>query len=90
MSKGKLGISHIVLIFASFLSVFPLYYMVCGATNQSIDVVRGKLFPGTYLVENLSIDCQSESGAGNDQFISKCDSYDDYHIIGLFNCRLWI
>ena len=53
MSKGKLGISHIVLIFASFLSVFPLYYMVCGATNQSIDVVRGKLFPGTYLVENF-------------------------------------
>ena len=53
MSKGKLCISHIVLIFASFLSVFPLYYMVCGATNQSIDVVRGKLFPGTYLVENF-------------------------------------
>lgn len=53
MSKGKLCISHIVLIFASFLSVFPLYYMVCGATNQSIDVVRGKLFPGTYLVEIL-------------------------------------
>ena len=45
MSKGKLCISHIVLIFASFLSVFPLYYMVCGATNQSIDVVRGKLLP---------------------------------------------
>ena len=53
MSKGKLCISHIVLIFASFLSVFPLYYMVCGATNQSIDVVRGKLLPGTYLVENF-------------------------------------
>lgn len=27
--------------------------MVCGATNQSIDVVRGKLLPGTYLVENF-------------------------------------
>jgi len=53
VSKGKLCISHIVLIFASFLSVFPLYYMVCGATNQSIDVVRGKLLPGTYLVENF-------------------------------------
>ena len=53
MSKEKLCISHIVLIFASFLSVFPLYYMVCGATNQSIDVVRGKLLPGTYLVENF-------------------------------------
>lgn len=39
--------------FCKFLSVFPLYYMVCGATNQSIDVVRGKLLPGTYLVENF-------------------------------------
>ena len=53
LNSNKLCISHIVLIFASFLSVFPLYYMVCGATNQSIDVVRGKLFPGTYLVENF-------------------------------------
>lgn len=42
-----------MLILASFLSVFPLYYMLCGATNTSIDVVRGKLIPGTYLVENF-------------------------------------
>ncbi len=42
-----------MLILASFLSVFPLYSMLCGATNTSIDVVRGKLIPGTYLVENF-------------------------------------
>ncbi len=41
------------MIFASFLSAFPLYYMLCGATNQSIDVVRGSLIPGTYLIENF-------------------------------------
>ena len=35
-----------------FLSAFPLYYMICGATNSSIDIVRGKLFPGIYLIEN--------------------------------------
>ena len=46
-------LSHAVLILASFLSVFPLYYMICGATNPSIDVVRGKLIPGTYLIENF-------------------------------------
>ena len=89
MSKGKLCISHIVLIFASFLSVFPLYYMVCGATNQSIDVVRGKLLPGTYLVENFKALIANQN-LGLAMINSKCDSYDDYHIIGLFNCRLWI
>lgn len=53
MTKGKKILAHAVLILASFLSVFPLYYMLCGATNTSIDVVRGKLIPGTYLVENF-------------------------------------
>ena len=42
-----------MLILASFLSAFPLYYMLCGATNTSIDVVRGRLIPGGYLVENF-------------------------------------
>ena len=27
--------------------------MLCGATNQSIDVVRGRLIPGTYMIENF-------------------------------------
>ena len=37
MTKGKKILAHAVLILASFLSVFPLYYMLCGATNTSID-----------------------------------------------------
>ena len=53
MTKLKSIVSYAVLIIASFLSAFPLYYMLCGATNSSIDVVRGKLYPGTYLVENF-------------------------------------
>ena len=53
MSKMKLGISYAILGIASFLSVFPLYYMISGATNASIDIVRGRLIPGTYLVENF-------------------------------------
>ena len=53
MTKMKSIISYAVLIIASFLSAFPLYYMLCGATNTSIDVVRGRLYPGTYLVENF-------------------------------------
>ena len=53
MTKTKKVISYIILILASFLSAFPLYYMLCGATNTSIDVVRGRLVPGGYLVENF-------------------------------------
>ena len=52
MTKVKTTIAYIILIIASFLSAFPLYYMICGATNSSIDIVRGKLFPGIYLMEN--------------------------------------
>lgn len=52
VTKFKSFISYAVLIIVSFLSAFPLYYMLCGATNRSIDVVRGKLIPGTYLLEN--------------------------------------
>ena len=54
MTKTKKVISYIILILASFLSAFPLYYMLCGATNTSIDVVRGRLVPGGYLVENFN------------------------------------
>jgi len=53
VTKTKKVISYIILILASFLSAFPLYYMLCGATNTSIDVVRGRLVPGGYLVENF-------------------------------------
>ena len=53
MSKSTKIIAYSVLILASLLSAFPLYYMICGATNASIDVVRGHLFPGTYLIENF-------------------------------------
>ena len=53
MTKLKKIASYTFLIIASFLSAFPLYYMLCGATNASIDVVRGKLIPGAYLMENF-------------------------------------
>lgn len=53
MTKLKTAFSYLFLSIVSFLSVFPLYYMLCGATNESIDVIRGKMIPGTYLLENF-------------------------------------
>ncbi|MGN1141931.1 MAG: carbohydrate ABC transporter permease [Oliverpabstia sp.] len=53
MSKGKKIFQYVFLTIVSLLSVFPLYYMACAATNKSVDVSRGRLIPGTYLVENF-------------------------------------
>ena len=53
MTKIKTIFSYLILILASFLSAFPLYYMFCGATNTSIDIVRGRLLPGAHLAENF-------------------------------------
>ena len=41
-----------IIIFCLF-SVFPFYWMLVGATNQSANVVTGKLTFGTYLFENI-------------------------------------
>ena len=38
---------------AAFLSVFPLFWMAVSATNMNVDIIRGTLLPGTYLLENL-------------------------------------
>ena len=53
MSKGKKFFQYAFLTIVSLLSVFPLYFMFCGATNKSTDVVAGRLYPGGYLVENF-------------------------------------
>ncbi|MCM1257821.1 MAG: carbohydrate ABC transporter permease [Roseburia sp.] len=37
----------------SIISVFPLLWMVIAATNKSVDVTRGRLIPGAYLIENF-------------------------------------
>lgn len=44
---------YLFLCIMSFISVFPLYWMVSAATNKSVDVTRGRLIPGTYLIENF-------------------------------------
>ena len=45
--------SYIFLIIVSFMSVFPLYWMISAATNTTLDVARGKITIGTHAVENF-------------------------------------
>ena len=53
MNKGQKIFQYVFLTIVSLFSVFPLYYMFCGATNKSTDVVAGKLIPGGYIVSNF-------------------------------------
>ena len=53
MTKGKKFLMYAFLILMSIISVFPLLWMVMAATNKSVDVTRGRLLPGTYLIENF-------------------------------------
>jgi lactose/L-arabinose transport system permease protein len=38
----------------AFLSVFPFIWMVFGATNSSIDIIKGKMLPGEALSMNVT------------------------------------
>ena len=53
MIKIKRGMPYVILSIVSFLSVFPLLFMAISATNKSVDVIKGRLFPGTYMLENF-------------------------------------
>ncbi len=54
MSK-KCGIifKYVFLSILSLISIFPFYWMIVAATNKSVDVTKGTLIPGTYLIENI-------------------------------------
>lgn len=52
-SKALRALEYVILIILSVISIFPFFWMVIAATNKSVDVTRGTLLPGTYLLENL-------------------------------------
>lgn len=44
---------YIFLSICAFISIFPFFWMIIAATNKSVDVTKGTLMPGNYLMENL-------------------------------------
>ena len=56
---------YLFLILASFISVFPLYWMVSAATNTSEAVLKGRIIPGTHLIENFHNLVNNQSNIGN-------------------------
>lgn len=47
------GVQYIILSVLAIVSIFPFFWMVVASTNKSVDVTKGTLVPGTYLLENL-------------------------------------
>ncbi|KAF5045678.1 Lactose transport system permease protein LacG [anaerobic digester metagenome] len=45
--------TYLFLCVVCLFSVFPFYFMIVGSTNQSVDIVKGRLFFGTHLIENF-------------------------------------
>ena len=54
MIQRRLIPTYIFLIIVSFISVFPLYWMISAATNTSVDVSRGRILPGGYFMQNFN------------------------------------
>jgi lactose/L-arabinose transport system permease protein len=45
---------HIFLVLCAFLSIFPFFWMIIGATNASKEITKGVLMPGANFFKNLS------------------------------------
>ncbi len=51
--QRRLVPSYIFLIIVSFISVFPFYWMISAATNNTLDVANGRILPGTAAMQNF-------------------------------------
>lgn len=47
------GFQYVFLSICSIISIFSFIWMIIAATNKSVDVTKGTLMPGNYLMENL-------------------------------------
>lgn len=45
---------YIFLIVVCFFSVFPFFWMIMAATNRSVEIIKGKIFFGDYLISNIN------------------------------------
>lgn len=78
--------TYIFLVIVSFISVFPLYWMIAAATNRSVDIARGKITFGVYAIENFQkLASQNDlwGALGNSFFYSIVQT-----VVALFVCSL--
>lgn len=54
MKNSRRVLIYVFLSITALVSIFPFLWMVVSATNLSVDVTRGTLIPGSYLIQNLN------------------------------------
>lgn len=86
MIQRRLIPAYLFLIIISFISVFPLLWMISAATNTSLDVARGKIQFGTYAMQNFKnlIASQNLAGAMGNSFLYAIVQT----VISMFVCSL--
>ena len=91
MIQRRLIPTYIFLAIVSLVSVFPFYWMIMAATNDYVDISRGKLTFGTAALENFRnlIDQQPLALAMKNSFVLCNFSYRNLSA-HLFTGRLWI
>ncbi len=52
-STLRFWLKYVFLILVCVFSVFPFYFMIVASTNMSVDIIKGKMFFGTHLIENI-------------------------------------
>lgn len=53
MFKLKTILIYAFLSMAAFVSIFPFLWMIVSMTNKSVDVTKGRILPGGYLLQNI-------------------------------------
>lgn len=53
MIKPKRFFTYAFLILATLISIFPFLWMITSSTNLSVDVTKGRLLPGSHLIDNV-------------------------------------
>ena len=71
MIQRRLIPTYIFLAIVSFISVFPFYWMISAATNESYDVAQGRILAGGYLLQNFQnlVSSQDLWGALGNSFL---------------------
>jgi lactose/L-arabinose transport system permease protein len=47
-------LKYIPLVFLSVVFAFPFFWMLSAASNKSVDIIKGKIIPGTFLLDNIT------------------------------------
>ena len=85
--------TYIFLIIFCFISVFPIFWMVTAATNNTVDIARGKIWFGSAGLENFKalVEAAASQGSGTSlaRFMSNSFIYSALQtVISIFLCSL--